>query len=67
MVTNGKEILALDQTGKLRLIEHDPTEFKLLSEREISNEEAWAHIAVAGSSVVIRTQKSLQMYQWSNP
>jgi outer membrane protein assembly factor BamB len=67
MVTNGKEILALDQTGKLRLIEHDPTEFKLLSEREISNEEAWAHIAVAGSSVVIRTQKSLQMYHWSNP
>lgn len=67
MVTNGKQILALDQTGKLRLIAHDPEEFRMLSERKLTEEEAWAHIAVAGSSVVIRTQKSLQMYQWSQP
>ena len=67
MVTNGKEILALDQAGKLRLIAHDPTEFKLLSERKVTEEEAWAHVAVAGSSVVIRTQKSLQMYNWVKP
>lgn len=67
MVTNGKEILALDQAGKLRLIAHDPTEFKLISERKVSDDESWAHIAVAGSSVVIRTQNALQMYEWSNP
>jgi outer membrane protein assembly factor BamB len=67
MVTNGREILALDQAGKLRLIAHDPSEFKLISERKVSEDESWAHIAVAGSSVVIRTQKELQMYEWSNP
>jgi outer membrane protein assembly factor BamB len=67
MITNGKEILALDQTGKLRLIAHDPQEFRMISERKVTEEEAWAHIAVAGSAVVIRTQKSLQMYQWSQP
>jgi outer membrane protein assembly factor BamB len=67
MVTNGKQILALDQTGKLRLIAHDPAEFKLLDERKLTEEESWAHIAVAGSSVVVRTQKSLQMYNWTMP
>jgi outer membrane protein assembly factor BamB len=67
MVSNGEKILALDQTGKLRLIAHDPKEFQLLDERKVSDEEAWAHVAVAGSNVVIRTQKSLQMYEWSKP
>ncbi|MFN7625355.1 MAG: PQQ-binding-like beta-propeller repeat protein [Pirellula sp.] len=64
MVSNGKEILALDQTGKLRLIAHNPLEFTLLSERKLTDEESWAHIAVAGSSVAVRTQKSLQLYDW---
>nr|MCU0710068.1 PQQ-like beta-propeller repeat protein [Pirellula sp.] len=67
MVSNGEKILALDQTGKLRLIAHDPKEFQLLDERKVSDEEAWAHVAVAGSNVVIRTQKSLQMYEWTKP
>ncbi len=64
MVTNGKKILALDQTGKLRLIAHNPEEYTLLSERKVSDEEAWAHLAVAGTTVVIRTQKSIQLYEW---
>jgi len=64
MVTNGEKILALDQTGKLRLIAHNPEAFTLMSERKVSEEETWAHIAVAGSTVVIRTQKSLQLYDW---
>ena len=64
MVSNGKEILALDQTGKLRLIAHNPLEFTLLSERKLTDEESWGHIAVAGSSIAVRTQKSLQLYDW---
>jgi outer membrane protein assembly factor BamB len=64
MVTNGQRILALDQTGKLRLIAHNPKEFELLSERKLTDEESWAHLAVAGSSVVVRTQKALQHYDW---
>jgi hypothetical protein len=64
VVTNGQRILALDQTGKLRLIAHNPKEFELLSERKLTDEESWAHLAIAGSSVVVRTQKSLQHYDW---
>ena len=57
MVSNGQRILALDQAGKLRLIAHNPSEYEMLGELEVTQEEAWAHIAVAGSDVVIRTQK----------
>jgi outer membrane protein assembly factor BamB len=64
MVTNGDKILALDQTGKLRLIAHNPAEFTLLSEQKLTDEESWAHLAVAGSSVVVRTQKALKHYDW---
>jgi outer membrane protein assembly factor BamB len=64
MVSNGKQILALDQTGKLRLIAHNPSEFQLLSERQISEEEAWAHLAVAGSQIAIRSQKKLMLLDW---
>jgi len=65
MVSNGTKILALDQNGKLRLIAHNPAEFQLLSERRVSEDEAWAHVAVANGQVVIRSQKKLELFDWS--
>ncbi len=64
MVSNGKQILALDQTGQLRLIAHNPSEFQLLSERRVAEEEAWAHLAVAGNQIAIRAQKKLMLFDW---
>ncbi len=64
MVSNGKQILALDQTGQLRLITHDPTKFKLVAERKVADEEAWAHLAVSGNQVAIRSQKKLTLFDW---
>jgi outer membrane protein assembly factor BamB len=64
MVTNGKRILALDQSGKLRLIAHNPEAFELLSERKVSEEEAWAHLAVANGQIVVRSQKQLELFDW---
>ncbi|MFM8573412.1 MAG: PQQ-binding-like beta-propeller repeat protein, partial [Pirellula sp.] len=66
MVSNGEKILALDQAGKIRLIAHNPAEYTMLGELKIADEEAWAHLAIAGSDVVIRTQKSLCLYQWKS-
>jgi outer membrane protein assembly factor BamB len=66
MVSNGEKILALDQAGKIRLIAHNPAEYTMLGELKITDEEAWAHLAVAGSDVVVRTQKSLCLYQWKD-
>ena len=64
MVSNGKQILALDQTGQLRLIAHNPTEFQLVSERKISDDEAWAHLAVAGNQIAVRSLKKLMLFDW---
>ena len=64
MVSNGKQILALDQTGQLRLIAHNPSEFQLLSERQVSEQEAWAHLAIAGDQIAIRSQKKLMLFDW---
>jgi uncharacterized protein YbgA (DUF1722 family) len=66
MVSNGEKILALDQAGKIRLIAHNPAEYTMLGEVKFTDEEAWAHLAIAGSDVVIRTQKSLCLYQWKD-
>lgn len=67
LVTNGERILALDQTGVLRLIEHNPKEFQVLSERSLTSndEEAWAHVGVLPGKVMVRSQKAMTMYSWS--
>ncbi len=41
LVANGDKILALDETGILRLIAANPKEYTLLDEREVSKESAW--------------------------
>lgn len=64
-LTNGQSILALDQTGSLRLISANPAEFQMLSERQLTeDEEAWAHVGVLPQRVIVRTQNSLRMYRW---
>lgn len=65
MVSNRTSILALDQTGDLRLIKHNPEKFELVSERKLTDEEAWAHLAVLSGRVIVRSQKALRVYNWS--
>jgi outer membrane protein assembly factor BamB len=65
MLTNGKQILALDQRGTLLLIEHDPSQFQLVDERELTQEESWAHLALAGQFLLVRHLKGLSVYRWT--
>ena len=65
MVTNGKNILSLDEAGDLRLIAANPEKYTLLDEKRVSDEPSWAHLAVAGSQVFIRRQRGLDAYNWS--
>ena len=67
LVANRDKILALDETGKLRLIAANPKEFTLLDEREVSSESAWAHLAVCDSEVCIRSLRKLTVMQWETP
>jgi outer membrane protein assembly factor BamB len=64
LVANGRRILALDETGDLRLIEASPESFQLLGEAKVAEEESWAHLAVEGRDLYVRDLKGLTAYEW---
>lgn len=64
MVGNGDKILALDNRGLLFLMEANPKEFKIISERKVSDQETWGHLAVVGTELFIREQKGLSAWEW---
>jgi outer membrane protein assembly factor BamB len=64
MVSNGKEILALDESGILYLIKPSPEKFIILEKRTISESPTWAHLAVSGNQLFIRELESLVCYSW---
>ncbi len=64
LVAQGDRILALNDTGRLRLIEATPEVYKVLDEIEVADAQTWAHLAIAGPQVVIREQNALVVYDW---
>lgn len=66
-VHRGDRILALDQRGILLLLKANPNKFELLDERKISDDETWAHLAVAGNELYIRELNALAVYRWQSP
>ena len=63
MVTDGKRILALDESGKLYLLAANPEKFELLDQLQVSDEPCWAHLAVVDNEVYVRFQHGLKMYK----
>ena len=64
MVTNGRQILALDSKGVLLLVTANPAKFDVVDKREVTREAAWAHLAVINGSVFIRDLKRLSRLSW---
>ena len=64
MVAQGDRILALDETGDLRLIRATPEAYTLLGETKVAVEESWAHLAVEGDEIFVRDLKGLTAYRW---
>jgi len=64
MVTNGRQILALDSKGVLLLVNANPAKFDVVDKREVTREAAWAHLAVINGSVFIRDLKRLSRLSW---
>jgi outer membrane protein assembly factor BamB len=64
LVAQGDRLLALDQRGLLFLIAPSPSRLNILSERKVSSEETWAHLAVAGRDLYIRDLKGLARWRW---
>ena len=65
LVARADRILALDQRGQLFLFHANQQNFDLLDKRKVSNDETWAHLAVAGDELFVRELNALSMFQWS--
>ncbi|MDA0253310.1 MAG: PQQ-like beta-propeller repeat protein [Planctomycetota bacterium] len=64
LVANGEMILALDETGELRLIRATPASFELVGEAKVAEDESWAHLAVEGRDIYVRDLEGLTAYRW---
>ncbi|MFO1511650.1 MAG: PQQ-binding-like beta-propeller repeat protein [Verrucomicrobiota bacterium] len=67
LVANGDRILALDQRGLLYLFRANREKFELLDQSNLTKEETWAHLAVAGDELFVRELNALTAYRWSEP
>jgi outer membrane protein assembly factor BamB len=66
MVVRKDRILALDQRGILYLIRANPEKFDLLDQRQMSDAETWAHLAICGDELYIRELNALSVYRWTS-
>ena len=64
MVSDGKEILALDEDGSLYRIEANPEKLVILEKRKISQSPSWAYPALAGNQMFIRELEAIACYHW---
>jgi outer membrane protein assembly factor BamB len=66
MVARKDRILALDQRGILYLIRANPEKFDLLDQRQLTDVETWAHLAICGDELYIRELNALSIYRWTS-
>ena len=64
LVAQGDRILALDETGDLRLVRATPDRYDLVGEAQVSDGESWAHLAVAGDTLYVRDLEGLAAFRW---
>jgi outer membrane protein assembly factor BamB len=66
LVTRGDRILALDERGELLLFRANPAKFDLLDRRKVSEQDTWAHLALADGQMFIRDLGGLSAWTWSS-
>ena len=64
MISNGKEILALDEDGTLYRIEASPEKLIIQEKRTISGSPAWAYLALSGNQLFVRELEAIACYSW---
>ena len=64
MVSNGEEILALDEDGTLYRIDANPEKLIILEERKISQSPTWSYPALSGKQMFVRELEALRCYNW---
>jgi outer membrane protein assembly factor BamB len=64
LVANGDKLLGLDGRGTLYLLKANPAECEVIAEKKVADAEAWAHLAVAGDTLVVRDLTGLSVFAW---
>lgn len=64
LVAQGDRILALSDTGVLRLVRAIPQQYEVLGEVELVAGPSWAHLAVAGDELFVREEEALRVFLW---
>ncbi|MGB7346891.1 MAG: PQQ-binding-like beta-propeller repeat protein [Pirellulaceae bacterium] len=63
MISNGKQILALDNAGELLLVNADESELKVVDKQKVAK-DAWAHLAIQGDLVIVRDLAAIKVFRW---
>lgn len=63
MISNGNQILALDNSGELLLIEANDNELQIVDKIKVAD-NSWAHLAVQGDQVIVRDLAAIKVYRW---
>jgi outer membrane protein assembly factor BamB len=64
MIAAGNRILALDETGKLYLLNANAEKFEILDQREVSKQSTWAHLGLCNDQIFVRELKGLSVFQF---
>ncbi|MFM8893559.1 MAG: PQQ-binding-like beta-propeller repeat protein, partial [Planctomycetia bacterium] len=64
LVAQGDRILALDETGDLRLIRANSEKYELVGPAKVTDVESWAQLAVEGDELYVRDLKGLSAVRW---
>ena len=63
LIANGNRILALTADGDLILYAANPERFEMIDRRNVAA-DSWAHLAVSGNEVFVRTIDGLLSFSW---
>lgn len=64
LIASGDRILALDARGELLLIRANPEKFELIERRKVTEQQTWAHLAIAGNQLAIRELNAISFFDW---
>lgn len=63
LIANGNRILALTADGDLVLFAANPEKFEMIDRRNVTS-DSWAHLAVSGNEVFVRSIDGMLSFDW---
>ena len=66
LVAGKDRFLALRSDGQIMMIKANSEKFEIISTKQLTDQETWAHLAVCGPDVIVRELNALALYQWQD-